>query len=397
MVANTIGAGIYTTSGYTLADMGQRQGVLAVWLLAAVLALSGAVSFGALARAIPQSGGEYLYLSRLFHPALGFVAGWISLIAGFAGAQAFAALTFAEYLQWQETPHLAKAAAVALLISLALTQGLLVRIGTLLQNLAVIAKGLFLAVFIFLGWWLLPEEVGSDGVLTGDPWAWPLNIMWVSLSFTGYNSAIYVAEECQNPRRDIPRALLMGTAITALLYLAINIVFMYSAPIESMKLAPDIALISASSLGGQPLLRAVQGLVLLSLLTLLSGIAVAGPRVLVKMGQDGFLPPLTLGQAAVIQCTLAVTMTVWSNLLTQISFLSLTLGLSSAAAVACTFKLSKEKRPPMIFPVFYLTVTALACLAFVRLRPNEGLATLITVSTGLLVYRLFFHHKHRAA
>ncbi len=390
MVANTIGAGIYATSGFTLADVGSREGVLAVWGVASLMALSGAVSFGALARALPQSGGEYLYLSRLLHPALGFIAGWISLLAGFAGAQAFAALAFARYLNMPDRPQLATFLAVGILIGLAVTQGFLVRLGTWLQNLTVFAKAAFMLVFIGLGFWLLPDEIGPSGTTATSFWVWPMSVLWVSLSFTGYNSAVYVAEECRDPQRDIPRALLLGTLITSVLYLAINVVFLYSAPVDSLAGVPEVALVSAEALGGPVLAGAVQALVLLSLFTLLSGIAVAGPRVLEKMGRDGFLPRMSLGQAAAVQCTLAVIMTLWSDLRSQLGYLSLTLGLSSATAVACCFRLPKEQRPLLIFPLFYILLTGVACVASVRLNPEGGLATLATLGSGLLIYRLLF-------
>ena len=344
VVANTIGAGVYTTSGFTLGDIGSRWGVLAIWAAASLLALTGAVSFGALARAVPKSGGEYLYLSRLLHPSAGFIAGWVSLIAAFAGAEAYAAITLKEYLSLDHLPHVEQAIAVGLLVVLGLLQGVLVKLGTTLQNLTVLAKAGFILLFVILGGSLLQAPTDLPASSPASLWVWPVNLMWVSLSFTGFNSAIYVAEECQNPVRDIPRALLIGTVVTALLYLAINAVFVFSAPIEQLAGHPDIALRSANALGGPALRTAVQGLVLLSLFTLISGMAVAGPRVVVKMGEDGYLPPLSLTQAALVQCTLAVIMTLQASLVDQLTYLSLTLSLTSALTVATVFKLKKEQQ-----------------------------------------------------
>ena len=395
MVANTIGAGIYTTSGFTLRDLGSREAVLAVWAGASLLALTGAVCFGALARAIPKSGGEYLYLSRLIHPSAGFIAGWVSLIAAFAGAQAFAAITMMEYLQLDAHPYLEPAIAVGLLIILACLHGVLVKAGTILQNLTVIAKGVFLLGFVALGASVLslPNDLAPHSAVS--PWTWPLNLMWVSLSFTGFNSAIYVAEEAQHPKRDVPRALLIGTVTTAVLYLLVNAVMLYSAPISELSGAPDIALVSAHALGGPPLRKAVQILVLLSLFTLLSGMAVAGPRVAVKMGEDGFLPPLKLKQAALVQCSLAIVMTLWSDLVGQLTYLSLTLSLTSALTVASVFRLDKEQQPHPIFPAVYILGTLLAALASLKTQPLAGFAALATLSSGGLVYYAFFFRGRR--
>lgn len=386
MVANTIGAGVYTTSGYTLAAVGEPGRVLMVWLLAAAMALSGALSFAALARAMPLSGGEYIFLSRLLHPGAGFIAGWVSLVAGFAGAQAFGALTLGEYLTLPQP--VGKVLAVALLVSLAATHGKLVKIGTVLQNLTVAAKAAFLSLFILVGWLWLPENTGASTVPAAAPdfWDWAYQVLMVGLSFTGFNAAIYVAEECRDPRRDIPRALFWGTSITALLYLAVNAVFLYSAPLDRLANEPRIAVIAARAIGGSPLAGAVQALVLLSLFTLISGAAVSGPRVVKKMGEDGFLPPLTLGQASALQCALCVTMTLASNLLDQLIYLSLTLSLISALTVSTVFRLPAEQRPNPIFPLFYLVGTAITSLAALRNNPTVGGVALATFLVGGILY-----------
>ena len=97
VVANMIGAGVFTTSGFSFADLGDRQFVMYAWLIGSIVAICGAISYGQLAQRITESGGEYLFLSRMVHPSIGFVAGWVSLLAGFTGAIAFAATAFESY------------------------------------------------------------------------------------------------------------------------------------------------------------------------------------------------------------------------------------------------------------------------------------------------------------
>ena len=395
VVANTIGAGVYTTSGFALAALGTREAVIGVWFAASILALAGAVSFGALSRYLPHSGGEFLYLSRLMHPCAGFIAGWVSLVAGFAGAQAFAAITLMEYMTFSQ-PHIEMAIATAVLVGLSATHGLLVKAGTILQNLTVGAKALFLLGFVIVGATSIPALPSDSGVVTDLPWNWPTQLLWVSLSFTGFNSAIYVASECRDPRRDIPRALILGTVITAVLYILVNLVFLYSGPIEALKGVPNIAMVSAKLLGGPGLQKAVQALVLLSLFTLLSGMAVAGPRVVVQMGKDGYLPPLSLGQATCFQCFLAVIMTIYSNLADQLSYLSLTLSLSSAFTVACIFRIPKAERPLWIFPVLYVVGSLVAAGASAKSSPMQCLAALLTLASGAFIYYLLYGRKGQA-
>lgn len=292
----------------------------------------------------------------------------------------------AEYLPFSDTSE--KALGIALILFLALAQGVLVRFGTALQNSAVVLKALFLIGFILVGGYCLPGAISSQPLLqTATPgWAtWAYNVLMVSLSFTGFNAAIYVAEECENPRRDIPKAMLFGTTITAVLYLSVNAVFLYSAPVDVLKV-PGIALASAQALGGSTLAEAVRLLVLLSLFTLISGTAVSGPRVVKKMGEDGFLPPLTLGQASAIQCTVAIVMTLWSNLFHQLGYLSLTLSLISALTVATVFRLPREQRPNPIWPSIYLLGCAFTSVAALKVNPVVGQAALLTVLLGLIVY-----------
>lgn len=387
VVANTIGAGVYTTSGYTLAAVGTPRAVLMVWVLAALLALSGAMSFAALARAMPLSGGEYAFLSRLFHPAAGFIAGWVSLVVGFAGAEALGVLTMNQYLSLPDSVE--KPLDVVILVGLALCHGKLVRLGTLFQNLTVAAKALFLGGFILAGWAALPEVVApvvSVAKTPPDFVVWSYQILMVGLSFSGYQAAIYVAEECEDPRRDIPNALLWGTTITALLYLAVNAVFLYSAPLDKLSGSQDIALVSAQALGGPYVARVVQALVLLSLFTLLSGSAVSGPRVVKKMGEDGFLPPMTLGQASAVQCALAVVMTLYSNLADQLVYLSLVLALVEALTVYTLFRLPAEQRPSPLFPIVFILGTALTSTAALRENPKIGGVAVATIVVGLLLY-----------
>jgi APA family basic amino acid/polyamine antiporter len=295
-----------------------------------------------------------------------------------------------EYIQLDHIRYLEEAIAVGLLLALSGLHGTLVKAGTSLQNLTVAAKALFILVFVGFGMYVMPEPTDTRLPLEVSWWAWPVNLMWVSLSFTGFNSAIYVAEECQDPRRDIPKALVLGTVVTAVLYLAINSVFLFSAPLSHLAGSPEIALVSASALGGEPLRRAVQALVLLSLFTLISGMAVAGPRVAVKMGEDGYLPPLSLKNAALIQCALAVFMTLRSGLVDQLTYLSLTLSLTAALTVACVFRLPAAERPHPFFPIFFLTGTLLAAAAGLKTLPAAGLAALVTIASGGIVYYLFF-------
>ena len=230
VVANMIGAGVFTTSGFALQDLGSRGQVMAAWVLGGLIALCGALSYGALVRRMAESGGEYLFLSRFVHPLVGFVAGWVSLLAGFTGAIAFAATAFETYaVPPAVRPHWLPEGMVGVGVILAcgLLHARTVHHGLRAQNLVVILKlallvgflGYALAVLARVGWpgSALPD-LGTAFSLT----AFASSMVWISLSYSGFNAAVYVAGEVREARTTVPRSLWLGTVVVTGFYLALN-------------------------------------------------------------------------------------------------------------------------------------------------------------------------------
>ena len=202
VVANMIGAGVFTTSGFALSDLGSPWLVLLAWLIGGGVALCGAASYGALIRLRPESGGEYLFLARGIHPLAGFIGGWISLLAGFTGAIAYAAITFVAYA----TPALVgttagRQTATALILVAALLHGIRLEAGTRAQNLGVLVKLVAITAFVLFAF--LFGDVGNWPGLTGSGAAaarpgiatFALTLMWISFSYSGFNAAVYLAGE----------------------------------------------------------------------------------------------------------------------------------------------------------------------------------------------------------
>ncbi len=207
-----IGAGVFTTSGFSLADLGSRQYVMLAWLIGGVIAICGAISYGQLAQRITESGGEYVFLSRLIHPSVGFIAGWVSLLAGFTGAIAFAATAFETYaipLSIRPSWFQPGMAAVVSIIGFGLLHSLILRTGLITQNLIVALKlvliGGFIAVAFFVfptGWQGMQIETEAAGFSI---YAIASTLVWISLSFSGFNAAVYVTGEVRNPQTNVPR------------------------------------------------------------------------------------------------------------------------------------------------------------------------------------------------
>lgn len=402
VVASMVGTGVFTTSGLALADLGSPRAVLAAWALGGVLATCGALCYGALARRIPRSGGEYAFLAAAVHPGAGFVAGWISLLAGFTAPIAACALGFAAYLasftDASLSPRVVASAAIA---AAALLHGVRVAAGAAVQTAAVLLKLALVAGFVALGAAAAPAGAGlAPGLGPGwSPTAFAVVVVWVSYAYSGWNAAVYVADEVREPERTLPRALLLGTSVATVAYLALNAVFLSAAPPEVLAGRVDVAAAAAEAIGGPPLRRAMAGLVALAVATSLSSLVMAGPRVLSTMAADGLLPRrLTRSEGApraalALQVALAIA-AVWSAELAQLfGYVGFTLALSSAATVAALVRLRLREGPRRVpvpgwpfVPALYLAGTLGSCALMAAREPLVSGAGLATAALGIPLY-----------
>jgi APA family basic amino acid/polyamine antiporter len=408
VVANMIGTGVFTTSGFLLADLGSPWIVILVWFLGGCIALLGALCYGALARVIPESGGEYIFLSRTLHPALGYVAGLLSLLVGFSAPIAAAAYAFGQYLAPWTHDAAPQVAGTALLLIFYALHALNVKRGAWVQNVAVIAKVVLIGAFIGAGAARLPAPAPPD-VGTLPLAAIAVSLVWVMFSYSGWNAAVYVASEVRDPGRTLPRALWVGTAIVAALYIALNAVFVFASPPEQLAGKLEVGQIAAEGLGGPGWARAVTAIVALALVSSVSSMMMAGPRVYAKMAEDGYLPrrlapvpghPPRLG--LLLQFGLALLL-LWSatfeSLLTYIGF---TLGLGTAATVVGLVRL-RLQTPTLSVPgwpwvpgLFLLAISAITVLTIGQ-RPIESLYGFATLAAGWLFWWLGERTRQRSA
>lgn len=300
VVANMIGAGVFLSTGFMAQDMGPGP-VLLAWVAGAFLALAGALAYAQVARLVPRSGGEYRYLSDLLHPAFGYLAGWTSLLVGFSAPVAVAALaagTYAGTLAPGLDPHgtgtafiLALTAAHALGLGLSRwTQDALVAVKVALL-LGFVAVGLAHSSYEWPSWTppLAPPGSALAPFMTG--------LFYVAFSFSGWNAAVYAAEEFESPARDVPRALVIGCALVGVLYLLVNWVFVANLTPEraAVVFTYESRRITLGHLVMRDMLgeaggRAMSALAVLVFLSSMSAMMFAGPRVYAAMAADGFLP-----------------------------------------------------------------------------------------------------------
>ena len=401
VAASMIGAGVYTTSGFALADLGDRRLVLIAWAIGGAIAIAGAASYGQLARRLTENGGEYLYLARAVHPLAGFAAGWVSLWAGFTAAGAFAVLTFEAYLRDLLPAPLGPPGLPALGLTAAVTalHAGSVRVGVVGQSVAVAIKLALLAAFLVAAAWLLPKDAGG----TGRPWSvsdlgtLARSIVWISFSYTGFNAAVYLAGEARDGARGVARSMVGGTIAVTVLYVLLNAVFLWAVPADAIAGQKEVATIAAAALGGPALKSLVGVAICIGLVTTASSVVLTGPRVYARMADDGLLPGWFRSSAGVprravlLQGGLIAAVVTIGDLQSLLDYLGLTLALTSMATVATLLRSDDADSPSrwrLLAPLLYLAATATTTTLAVLSDPPRAAATAATFATAAVVYRL---------
>jgi len=406
-----LGAGVFTTSGFAMGDLGSPVYVLLAWFIGGLLALCGALSYGALAKLMPVSGGEYYFLSRSVHPLAGFIAGWISLLAGFTGAIALAALALEAYILPPGVKHLLpeNTLATAAILLAAVAHGLQVRHGVTLQNTAVVVKLILIAGFVLFAlgsttiesWEGVAAWRSADETSFSIP-AFAMVLMWVSYSYSGFNAPIYVASEVQHPGKIVPVTMIHGTGITMVIYLVLNAIFVFAPPPQDIAFVQDIAAVAARVLAGESLAHVMRVIIIIALFTSISAMVMCGPRVYAQMADDGLMPAILRfsgevpASAIAMQAALAIVLVWITGLRELLSYLGFTLGLSTVVTVASLFIAVNRRRAEHLdlpgypwAPVIFICATLVfAGLAATR-NPWEMLAALMTVLSAVILYLLF--------
>jgi len=398
VVASMIGSGVFTTSGFLIADLKSSWLVIIVWFIGGIIALLGAVSYSALARLIPESGGEYIFLSKTLHPSAGYIAGWISLFVGFSAPLAAAACAFGKYFKlWLPYEIPDKFYGTAVIIIFFIIHAIGVKYGAIVQNLVVCIKLLFILFGITVAVNRIEISEVSFGQL--DLSAFAVSLIWVSYSYSGWNAAVYVGGEVSKPEKNLFWSLIIGTFVVMVIYVFINAVFVFSAPINELAGVLEIGLVAANRLAGDAGMKVVSVIVSLALLTSASSLTMAGPRVIAKMAEDGYLPSIFSGKegpprwAMALQSTIALVMlwtATYDALLTYIGF---TLALSTAAAVI-GLGLVKVKNRNLFVPgwpwvqVLFLIFVFWSCFFAIFRRPAESMAGLLTIGLGYIIWYL---------
>jgi APA family basic amino acid/polyamine antiporter len=424
VIANMIGAGIFTTSGLLMKDLKNPLLMMGLWIVGGVIALCGALSYGELGAAMPRAGGEYMFLSRLYHPVLGFLSGWVSFFVGFSAPIAASAIGFTEYFTRAfptllhpgilpgsiESLVLKKFYAILVIVLFTAIHIRGIVFGARVQNfLTVLKVGLMLGLVVF-GFML--GTGNFNHLFQGSPFTLDfgglktigLSLMWIMFAYSGWNASAYIGSEVKDPQKNLPRSLLLGTGAVILVYFFINLFYLYAIPPTKMGGVISIAGLAAGNSFGNTIENFISVLVGFALFSSLSAFVILGPRVYYSMAVDGYFFKFAAevhprfgvpAKSILLQGVFAAVMVLFGTFDQVLTYMGFSLGIFPILTVAGLFKMRRGGDIPYKSPgfpiaqlVFMVVGVSILFLSWFE-RPAESSIALGTVAIGIPVYWIF--------
>lgn len=404
--SSMVGTGVFTSLGFQVGSLPSPFVILILWALGGIVALCGTLSYAELAAALPRSGGEYHFLSRIFHPALGLMAGVISVFVGFAAPVALGAMAFGKYVASAFPGVPPFFLSVGVVLSLAFVHGLTLSVSGSFQLVATAFKAGLILFFIIAGVIWAPGADfrpghGDSGLILSPSFA--ISLMFVMYAYSGWNSAVYIAGEIKSPAQTIPKALMSATLAVTLLYVALNAVFLASAPPSEFAGKVEVGEIAARHLFGEAGGRLMACVIATGLVAALSALTWTGPRVAQTAGEDfpalawfskrssGGVPRRALGFQTLIVLVLLVSSS-FEAILIAAEF-----ALISCACLTVIGLLVLRKREPLLprpfrcpwvplVPLVFLSVGLFSLAYSLVERPVQCLAGIAAMVAGTALY-----------
>lgn len=435
VIANMMGTGIFTTSGFIMLELQNPCALLLCWICGGVFALCGALCYGELGARFPQAGGEYVYLKEGFGKPVGFLSGWISLIVGFSAPIAAAAIAFSSYfyqtfsipssdgLVWRlfDMPIITLSP-VTLLASGAIGMLTLIhyhslQMGSRVQNLLTLFKVILVVVFLCAGWLFGHGSFENFQVGTGaettpvSAEGFAISLIFISFAYSGWNAAAYLGSEIVNPQKNIPGALFIGTLVVVVLYFFLNLLYIYALSPKEMSGVLEIGAKASVALFGESVSRIFSGAMALSILSVISAMVMTGPRIYYAMARDGvFFPHFgklstthkTPASSVFLQAAIAVGMVLSASFETLLIYIGFTLSLFALLTVIGLVRIRMRSIVPVtgyrtwgypLTPLLFILCNGWIIIFSVKGRPVAALMGLGTIGLGLCVYQFFFNHR----
>jgi len=408
-----IGTGVFVSLGYQLDGIQSGFAIIMLWLLGGVIALCGALSYGELASAMPRSGGEYHYLTQIFHPLLGFLSGWISVTVGFAAPVALAAIALSDYVAYVYPSINPLLFTCAIVVLITIVHSFTLKRSAVFQDVTTIMKIALIIFFVIAGLMMASSQHISlmpvNSSIKEQSWtsiftaAFAVSLNWIYFAYSGWNASAYIANDMENPKVNIPKSLLYGTLIVTVLYVLINYVFMNSAPIDELKKSGDgVAYVSAVHIFGANGGKIMAILIAVTLVSTVSSMIFIGPRVAQVMGEDmsqlSFLAkknnhgvPVI---ATVVQSAITI-MLVTFKFTDVLVYAGFTLNLMTFLTVLGLFvmrikgKIKSDSYKTIGYPVtpfIFLILSAWTLYFTMSNKPTQSLLGLATILAGSVIY-----------
>jgi APA family basic amino acid/polyamine antiporter len=421
VIANMVGTGVFTSLGFQVQSLSSGLALILLWVVGGLIALFGALTYSEAGVVFPRCGGEYHFLSEMFHPAVGFLAGWISFLVGFAAPVAAASMALGSYfrsatglperlggaLSFVRTSSLVAVVIILLLSAIHAADKI---IGARFQNVITIFKVLFVFAMSGVGLiiaksthlsFALNRTAGHDLLSP----AFAVSMFFVTFSYSGWNAAAYVVGEIEKPSKNLPISLITGTIFVIVMYVLLNFVFLYTVPLAELSGKIEVGFIFATRVFGEQGGRAMAGIIAFLLLSSISAMIIAGPRISKVIGEDYYLFRW-LGRssrkdipaiAIAVQGLLSIFYILTSTFEQVIVFIGFTLNLFTFMTVLGVM-ITRRKRPDAprpyktlgypVVPILFLLIHVWILVYGVRYRPKESLAGLGITALGLAIYHL---------
>ncbi len=419
VIANMIGTGVFTSLGFQLVNIHSVFSILMLWLLGGVISLCGALVYAELGVVFPKSGGEYVYLSKLIHPIVGFLSGWVSSTVGFAAPVALASVALGTYVNVIFPSINITACALTVVTVITIIHSTNLKSGSNFQKIITALKVLFIVLFIVAGFVhtpihpisVLPMPESSNEIFS--KWFW-IGLIYVSYAYSGWNAASYLVCDIRDVKKDLPKALIIGTLIVTLVYVLLNFVFLYSTPATELTGVLEIGHVSANHIFGEYFGKFMSLVIAFLLISSISAMIMAGPRIIKSMGDD--LPMLNFlsvtnknnvpYMAVILQSFITVILIVTSKFESVLTFVGFSLSIFTFLTVLSIFILRYKKIENNSYKTWGYPITPLLFLAlnaftlyFVFMNKTEeslwGLLNLV-IGGGIYIIGKQFSKKQHA-
>ena len=404
VISNMIGTGVFTSLGYQISDLKNTTSILLLWSIGGLLALIGAFIYSELASKFKQSGGDYIYLSRTFHPVFGYLSSWISLFVGFSAPISLAALAMGKYLNVFGL-DLGKEFAIAMILIVAVFQSFSLNLSSKFQNIFTILKVVFIIVLIALGLYFAPA-VEPNAILFDSTWknelllpAFATSLVYVTFAYTGWNSASYIVEEIDQPKRNLPKALFIGVIFVTISYVLLNYVFLKHASSASLAGQENVANISFGNLLGNNV-KWVSCFIALQLIATISGYLWIGSRLTQATARENklwnFMAKENKNKIPVraiwVHTTISILLIFSGDFEVIFTYTSFVLQILATLAVCTAFFIKQDQLTIIkskffyVLPAIFLAFSLYICYFVLMQKPKESLFGLGIIALGIVLF-----------